>query len=111
VRTARRRPWPAGLAWAVAGLTVLALVPCLWLARRVWDAGLQPRPPNVAVGAVVLVTASTAVVGAVLAGRRPRHPVGWLLLGIGLTLVATLMLQSYTLYGLLVRPGAPGART
>jgi hypothetical protein len=37
-----------------------------------------------AYGAVLLATVSSAAVGAVLASRRPRHPVGWLLLGVGL---------------------------
>jgi hypothetical protein len=110
-RPARKRRWPAALAWALAGLTVLTLVPALWLAELVWSTGWEPRGSNVTIGAVILVTVSTATVGALLASRRPRHPVGWLLLGIGLTLVMTLLVQSYVDYGLLARPGAlPGAR-
>jgi hypothetical protein len=31
----------------------------------------------------VVAALSAATVGAVIAGRRPRHPVGWLLLGLG----------------------------
>ena len=34
-----------------------------------------------------LVAVSAATVGAVPAGRRPRHPVGWLLLRLGLWFV------------------------
>ena len=42
---------------------------------------------------------------------RPRHPVGWLLLGIALSLSATAATAQWFVYGLLVRPGAlPGAR-
>jgi hypothetical protein len=54
---------------------------------------------------------STATVGGVLASRRPRHPVGWLLLGVGLALPVSLLVQSYVDYGLLARPGSlPAAR-
>jgi hypothetical protein len=56
--------WPGILAWAVAGGTVLSLVPSV-----------------ATVGPVTLAVVSSAAVGAPLASRRPRHPVGWLLLG------------------------------
>jgi len=54
---------------------------------------------------------SSVTVGAVVAARRPAHPVGWLLLGIALALTATAANAQYFVYGLLVRPGAlPVAR-
>jgi hypothetical protein len=49
---------------------------------------------------------SAATVGAVLASRRPRHPVGWLLLTLGLSLAAAGAATGYANYGLLARPGA-----
>jgi hypothetical protein len=49
---------------------------------------------------------SAATVGAVLASRRPRHPVGWLLLGFALSLTASGVISSYMTYGLVARPGA-----
>jgi hypothetical protein len=53
---------------------------------------------------------SAATVGAVLAGRRPRHPVGWLLLAFALSLTANGVAGVYAPYGLQARPGAlPGA--
>ncbi len=108
---ARPTRWPAVLAWALAGSTVLGLVPAFWLAELVWASGWEPRASNVTIAAIILVTASTATVGGLLATRRPRHPVGWLLLGVGLGLVITLLIQSYVDYGLLARPGTlPGAR-
>jgi hypothetical protein len=108
---ARRRRWPAWLAWALAGLTVLGLVASFWLGELVFSTGWEPRPATATLGAVILVMVSRAAVGALVASRRPRHPVGWLLLGVGLALAVTLLVQAYVDYGLLARPGAlPGAR-
>jgi hypothetical protein len=106
-----RRP-PAVLAWTLAGASVLAPVPAARLTTLSQAAGLpDTRLPVAAVGAVVLATVSAAVVGALLAGRRPGHPVGWLLLGIGAGLAANVLVQPYAKYGLVVRPGSlPAAR-
>jgi hypothetical protein len=49
---------------------------------------------------------SAATAGAVLASRRPRHPVGWLLLLLGLSLTVGGVAPAYAAYGLLARPGA-----
>jgi hypothetical protein len=50
-------------------------------------------------------------VGILLAARRPRHPVGWLLLTLGLLLSWGGLSDSYARWGLLVRPGSlPAAR-
>jgi hypothetical protein len=82
-RPARARRWPAALAWALAGLTLLTLAAGFWLAELLWSTGWEPRPSNAAIsavfGAIILVTVSAATVGALVASRRPRHPVGWLL--------------------------------
>jgi hypothetical protein len=53
-----------------------------------------------------VVAVSAATVGALLASRRPRHPVGWLLLGLGRSLTVHDLTFSYTRYGLVARPGA-----
>ena len=103
--------WPAWLAWALAVLTLLTLVPAFWIGGLLWSTGRDPRPSNATLGAVVLVMVSAATIGALVASRRPRHPVGWLLLGVGLGLVVSLLVQAYVDYGLLARPGSlPGAR-
>ncbi|HEX2157593.1 MAG TPA: hypothetical protein VHS79_11555, partial [Actinomycetes bacterium] len=60
---------------------------------------------------MALAVVSSAAVGALLAGRRPRHPVGWLLLGVGCAVAANVFIEPYVLYGVLTRPGSlPGAR-
>jgi hypothetical protein len=56
--------------------------------------------------APVLGLVSATTVGAVLAGRRPRHPVGWLLLALGLSLATSGVAAAYMAYGLVARPGA-----
>jgi hypothetical protein len=109
----RPRRWTAGLAWALwlASLLCLAAVP--WLDELLRQAGradlVQFTFPDVAIPVLAMVTSVT--VGAVVAARRPAHPVGWLLLGIALSLTATAATAQYFVYGLLVRPGAlPAAR-
>ena len=49
---------------------------------------------------------SAATVGAVVASRRARHRVGWLLVVLGLSIAASGFVFSYTRYGLVARPGA-----
>jgi hypothetical protein len=59
----------------------------------------------------LLALVSAPTVGAVLATRRPRHPVGWLLLGLGGSIGLLGFGDSYVVYGQLARPGAlPAAR-
>jgi hypothetical protein len=57
-------------------------------------------------GTVVLSLVSATTVGAVLASHRPRHPVGRLLLVLGLSLAWGGVVPAYAAYGLLARPGA-----
>jgi hypothetical protein len=111
-RPARVNRWPAGLAWALWGLAVLSLGVNWWQDRLLRQAGRPDLAPlGAAIAAPVLAAVSAATVGAVLAGRRPRHPVGWLLLGLSLSLNLSGVAQAYADYGLLARPGSvPAAR-
>jgi hypothetical protein len=64
-------------AWALAGLTVLlavALIPLSLAARQ---------NPLATGGANVVIAASFAVVGLVVAWHRPQNPIGWLMLVMG----------------------------
>jgi len=95
---------PGVLAWALWVLVVLGLAAGFWLEGLLRRAG-RPDALNTAVGPMV-ATVSAATVGAVLAGRRPRHPVGWLLLAFALSLTANGVAGGYAPYGLEARPGA-----
>jgi hypothetical protein len=110
-RSATAGRGPALLAWSLWMLGLLGLVAVALLDRRLRQAG---RPDLVLWTAdsagQVLAIVSSLTVGLVLAGRRPRHPVGWLLLAFGLSLVAAAVSTGYSAAGLLARPGSlPGA--
>ena len=101
----------AALAWALWALTLVAFALMGWFDRLLTQAGR----PDLALGtsdvpAFVLATLSATTVGALLASRRPRHPVGWLLLGLGLPVALSGVATGYANYGLMARPGSlPGA--
>jgi hypothetical protein len=101
------RWWPVLLAWALLGVELLLFVPLPLFDHLNRQAGrpdlgtVDPFaiPPSVA-------ALAAGVVGAVLAGRRPRHPVGWLLLAMGVDMGVSGAAVGYVPYGLIVRPGA-----
>src|SRR5215216_5684130 len=90
-----------------AGMAVWLVIP--WLDDRLRQAGRPDLTQWDLRPGVAAVTAAT--VGAVLASRRPGHPVGWLLLAFGLVPQALSgAAEGYARYGLLARPGTlPGA--
>jgi two-component system, NarL family, sensor kinase len=97
------------LAWVLIAFTWSAVA---WLDHLLRQAGRPDlvlfTPENVA---LILALLSAATVGAVLATRRPGHPVGWLLLAVGLLLALAGAATGYANYGLLAQPGAmPAAR-
>jgi hypothetical protein len=111
-RTVRPHWWTAGLAWALWALVVLSLALNWWQDRLLRQAGRPDLAPlGAGVVAPILAAVSAATVGAVLASRRPRHPVGWLLLAFALSANASGVAEAYADYGLLARPGTlPAAR-
>jgi hypothetical protein len=105
-RRLSRRWWPAGLAWALFVLFLLVLASFPWLDHLIRQTGhsavlLVPFsvPPT-------LAGLTASLVGVVLASRRPHHPVGWLLLALGLCLATSGAAAGYVPYGLVLRPGA-----
>jgi hypothetical protein len=108
-RELRSRGWPVRLAWVLWALVVLGLVLVTWLDQLLRQTG-RPELVVLVPSAVapVLGAVSTATVGALVAGRRPAHPVGWLLLAFGLSLSAAGVAVAYTNYGV-AHAGAPAA--
>jgi hypothetical protein len=110
-RAAGSGRWAPGLAWLLWTLTLAGLAAVLWLdhlLRRAGRPDLTIRAHELPYFVAVL---GMATVGAVLAGRRPRHPVGWLMLALGLSVTVDGLTDSYARYGLLASQGAvPGIR-
>ena len=100
------RWWPGGLAWALWVLTLLGLATTAWLDQLLRQAG---RPELIWLGAgnaaSVGAAVTAATIGALVASRRPRHPVGWLLLAMGLALTWSGAGGGDKWYGLVARPG------
>ncbi|HEX6676610.1 MAG TPA: hypothetical protein VF486_16490 [Actinomycetes bacterium] len=97
----RRAPGPA---WALWTLVLLGLTVTPWLNQQARQAGRSDLGSDANTAVYGLVAVSAATVGAVLASRRPRHPVGWLLLALGLWFV-----YGYASWVLLAWRGAPPA--
>jgi hypothetical protein len=103
----RSRRWAGVAAWGLWALAMLGLAGAAWLDRLLRQAGRPDLAQFNADGIPALLAAvSAATVGAVVASRRPRHPVGWLLLTLGLTESAEIVADGYGSYGLQARPGA-----
>jgi len=87
-------------------LTLLGLATTAWLDQLLRQAG---RPELIWLGAgnaaSVVAAVTAATIGALVASRRPRHPVGWLLLAMGLALTWSGAGGGYKWYGLVARPG------
>jgi hypothetical protein len=90
------------LAWSLAGLSVamfVASVPLLVLARSAhipssWEANLTVG--DLLGGVIFLIF---PLVGALIASRRPRNAIGWILLAEGLLWMFLGMTDYYGLYG------------
>jgi hypothetical protein len=93
----------ARLAWGVCGL-VLVLIAC---------AVALTVPNDYAHWRVdfLVPVASAALVGALVASRQPRNPVGWFILGHALCFSLGEFGRQYAIYGVLTEPGSlPFAR-
>jgi hypothetical protein len=98
--------WAAALAWVLWLLALLGLAATAWLDHLLRQAGM-PELTWLHLSSIpqVVAAVSAVTVGAVLASRRPDHPVGWLLLGLGLSLTVWGLAFGYSRYGLVARPG------
>src|SRR6266540_239277 len=102
---ARPRRWSRVSAWALWALVMLGIPVAVWLNHLLRQAGRSDQAgSNVDTIIYLLAAVSAVTVGAVLASRRPRHPVGWLLLALGLWFT-----YGYATWVLLAWRGAPSA--
>jgi hypothetical protein len=95
-RTAARLAWSlcAGCVAGIGGLLVLKVLN--------GPADLRSAP-------LVAAPLAFAVVGALVASRQQRNPVGWQLLAVGVFMTAILLGESYARYALITAPGSlPG---
>jgi hypothetical protein len=96
------------LTWALAGLSVALFVAEATLSALARSA---PVPDSWDVNANIAGLLGSAafltipVVGALIASRQPRNPVGWILLADGLLWKTTNMLDYYSVYGM-AEPGS-----
>jgi hypothetical protein len=111
-RPARTCWWAGVAAWALWALALVGLATVPWFDRLARQAG-RPELAQLSASTIpdLLAIVVAATVGAVVASRRPRHPVGWLLLALGLSVTGSGVADGYARYGLVAQPGAlPGAR-
>jgi hypothetical protein len=99
---ARAASW---LAWSLAALSVAMFVAASLLsvlARSLGDVTIVG-----AIGGIVgfVLFLAFPIVGALVASRRPRNPIGWILLADGLMWMILAVTDSYLVYGV-ARPGS-----
>jgi hypothetical protein len=107
-RSVNRSTALAAALWVLALGGMAALVWLGWLLRRAGRPDLSGL--HVVYVPAALATLAAATIGVLLVSRLPRHPVGWLLVGMALGLDADGVVSEYANYGLVARPGSlPGA--
>jgi hypothetical protein len=95
-RTAARLAWSlcAGCVAGIGGLLVLKVL---------------NGPADLRSATLVAAPLAFSVVGALVAARQQRNPVGWQLLAVGVFMTANLLGESYARYALVTAPGTlPG---
>ena len=65
------------------------------------------RPMTTLIVASLLLSLACSTVGALIASRRPRNPVGWIFLSMGVLYGVRRLAEAYADYTLLARPGLP----
>jgi hypothetical protein len=86
------------LAWTLCGLT-LALIACVVAFEALYRVSLWSST-------LLVLVVSSALVGAVVASRQPRNPVGWFFVVSATCWAVNEATGRYALYGLLIEPGS-----
>jgi hypothetical protein len=102
----QRHAWAGRLAWSIWIGIVLVMAIAAWLVFLSRGYGETPglMPPFERLP-FFLGYLAFATVGALIAARQPRNPVGWLFLANGVIADAGGFAEGYWRYALLVRPG------
>ncbi len=98
----------AWLAWSLAGLSVAMLIATGVLdalARSAQSAGDSATLGTISETASSVLFLAFPIVGALIASRRPRNPIGWICLADGLLWMVLVVTNSYGVYGS-IRPGS-----
>jgi DNA-binding SARP family transcriptional activator len=92
------------VAWSLAAIAVALFVAFVVLS----GVGSATQGPRIEAGDRVFfaVILAYAVIGALVASRRPGNAIGWLLLGQGLLFAISAFTLAYIRYALFVRPGS-----
>jgi hypothetical protein len=90
------------LSWVIWGLTILLLVGALTLAVR---NGSLSEDPLFSILAIVMMVGYVSI-GALVASRLPRSPIGWLMLTTGTGFLISVSSSDYAKYALYTNPGA-----
>ena len=93
----------AGLAWSLCGVA-LAMIACSIVLAALNNFDLWSLD-------IILTEAAAALVGGLVASRRPKNPVGWFIIGHALCFTLGEFTRQYAIYGALTQPGSlPFAR-
>ncbi len=86
------------LAWTLCGLT-LALIACVVAFEALYRVSLWSL-------SLLVLVVSSALVGAVVASRQPRNPVGWFFVVSATCWAVNEATGRYAVYGLVIEPGS-----
>jgi len=92
----------AWLPWGLFGLTVVAGI--AGAALRISNSPLLGNDPTQPI--VILLIPLFAIVGALIASRRPEHPLGWIFCALSVLFCLEFFAEQYADRGILTAPGS-----
>ena len=99
----------ATLAWSLVALCVVLISSSLLLDGLTPDFLTPPERPGIFLATFTALTSlACPAVGALVASRLPRNPIGWIFCGVGLLYGARRLAAAYADHALLARPWLPG---
>src|SRR5215211_8235155 len=97
----------AWLAWSLCALSLTFVI--VWALFRFLNSptptGINQTPLLVEIWGL-LVFVSFAAVGALVASRQPKNPIGWIFCAMGLSLTFTIASGQYAIYAVVSNPGS-----